>query len=44
MFFDPFSKFFTDRFVSKFAVKLSLTTPHNKRVTALLCETLMSEN
>jgi len=43
-----FKNSFTDRFTSKFAVKLSLTIPpHFKCVATLPCETceiLMSEN
>jgi len=40
-----FQIFFSDRFTSKYATKLSLTIPpHLKRVTALPCETSISEN
>jgi len=40
-----FKFFFTDRFTSKYATKLSLTIPpHLKGVTELPCETSVSEN
>jgi len=40
-----FQNFFTDRFLSKYATRASLTIPpHLKRVTRLPCETSISEN
>jgi len=40
-----FSNFFTDRFISKYATRLSLTIPpHLKAVAELPCETSVSEN
>ena len=43
--FADFQFFFTDRFISKYATKSSLTIPpHLKRVTELPCETSVSEN
>jgi len=40
-----FQKIFTDRFISKYATKASLTIPPQlKRVAALPCETSTLEN
>jgi len=40
-----FQNFFSDRFVSKYATKSTLTIPpHLKRVPALPCKTSISEN
>ena len=40
-----FQKFFTDRFISQYATKSSLTIPpYLKRVAALPCETSISDN
>jgi len=40
-----FQNLFTDRFTGEYATKLSLIVPpHHKRVTALPCETSISEN
>jgi len=39
---DRFSKFFTDRFISKFAIVV--TSPHLKFVASLPCEILTTVN
>jgi len=40
-----FQSFFTDRFISKYATKLSLTTPpYLKHISALACEISILEN